>query len=121
MAEQFEVEIEGLDELMRALKEYPNISEPILQKAVETSEHVLMKYTTKENVPWRTGMLCQTFGWEPKRLMARWFPTRKYGVYVNKRNPFMQRILDKSQDEINELFSEAINMISEKVAKKTKL
>ncbi|MFA5080299.1 MAG: hypothetical protein WC472_01600 [Candidatus Paceibacterota bacterium] len=115
-----DVEIKGLKKIQGALKDYPNISEPILQKAVNATGAILNKNTTKENVPWRTGMLCQTFGWEIGKLWTKWFPTRNYGVYVNARNPFMQRILDKSQPDINEVFKNALGKITEEISNQSK-
>lgn len=79
------VEIKNLNELRRALREYPKISEPILQKAVVASGAILAKHTLRKNpVPYRTGFLLQSFRFTTGRLLARWFPTTYYAIYVHE-------------------------------------
>lgn len=81
----FKVEIRGLDELRRALKDYPRISEPILQRAIAGSQAVLAKNTLKDNpVPWKTGNLLESFRFATGKLQARWFPTARYAVFVHE-------------------------------------
>jgi len=77
------VEIKGLEELRRAFREYPKISEPILQRAIVGTQAIFAKHTLKDNpVPWRTGNLLQSFRFESSRLMARWMPTAHYAAFV---------------------------------------
>lgn len=78
----FEVEIKGLKELRQAFRDYPKISEPILQEAIVGTSAVFAKYTTKEVVPWRTGYLTQHWGFTTGRLLARWFPKAAYAPFV---------------------------------------
>ncbi|GIW70324.1 MAG: hypothetical protein KatS3mg101_1071 [Patescibacteria group bacterium] len=79
------VEIQNLKELQRALRDYQKISEPILQKAVVASQAVFAKYTLKNDpVPYRTGFLLQSFRFATGRLIAKWFPTVHYAIYVHE-------------------------------------
>lgn len=77
------VQIQGARELQYALREYPKIAKPILQKAVDATNAVFAKHTLKNNpVPWRTGFLLQSFRFVRGNLQARWFPTAKYAPFV---------------------------------------
>lgn len=78
----FKVEIKGLDKLQNALKNYPKISQPILQQAMDASAAIFAKYTTKSIIPWRTGNLLQSFRHTTGKLQARWGPTVNYAAYV---------------------------------------
>lgn len=83
-ASTFQVKINGLKELQFALKRYPAIAEPILQRAMDGTAAVFAKHTQKENpVPYKTGILLQSFRHKTGRLMARWFPTAKYASFVS--------------------------------------
>jgi len=76
------VEIQGLKELRFALREYPKIARPIIQKAVDATSAVFAKHTLKNNpVPFRTGFLLQSFRFVRGNLQAR-FPTAKYAPFV---------------------------------------
>lgn len=77
------VEIQGIRELRLALREYPKIAMPILQKAVDATSAVFAKHTLKNNpVPFRTGFLLQSFRFVRGNLQSRWFPTAKYAPFV---------------------------------------
>lgn len=77
------VEIKGLEELKRAFREYPKISEPILQRAILATGAIFAKHTLKDDpVPWKTGNLLQTFRFFPGRLSAVWRPTARYAPFV---------------------------------------
>lgn len=77
------VEIKGLAELKRAFKEYPRISEPILQRAIIATQAAFAKHTLKDNpVPWKTGYLLSSFRFSSGRLIGRWGPTAAYAAYV---------------------------------------
>lgn len=69
---------------MNAFKKAPEIVEPTLQKAIVASQALLAKHTTRETVPFRTGTLIRTFQFTSSRLLARWFPTRQYALYVHQ-------------------------------------
>jgi len=82
---QFSVEIKNLDQLTERMRRYPDIAEPILQKAIDASNAVLAKYTRKgDPVPWKTGNLLQSFRYESGRLQGRWYPTANYALYVHE-------------------------------------
>ena len=80
---QFKLEIKGMQGLVRALKQYPAISRPIMQRAFVGMQAVLAKHTLKgDPVPWRTGFLLMSFRFKVGELSARWFPTAAYAPYV---------------------------------------
>jgi len=79
---EIKIEIQGLKELQQSLRDYPKISAPILQRAVKAVPTILLKHTTRETVPWRTGNLAQTFGWEVGQFWSRFFPKANYAVHV---------------------------------------
>ena len=118
------IEIKGLNKITRSLKRYPKISEPIFQRAIEATSAVFAKNTLKDDpVPWRTGLLTQTFEFDPKRLQATWRPTRFYAPYVEfgtrrmTARPFMGKIVEKSTDEVNKLFGQALDQVLRAIAK----
>lgn len=80
---QFKLEIKGMEGLVRALKQYPAISRPVLQRAFVGIQAVLAKHTLKgDPVPWRTGFLLMSFRFKIGELSARWFPTAAYAPFV---------------------------------------
>lgn len=118
------IEIKGLDKITRNIKRYPKISEPIFQRAIEGTAAVFAKNTLKDDpMPWRTGLLTQTFEFTSKRLQATWRPTRFYAPYLEfgTRNmtarPFMGKIVEKSNDDVNKLFGQALDQVLKAVAK----
>ena len=78
------IEIKNLSQLQQTLREYPRISEPILQKAIYASIAILAKHTTRPTVPFRTGRLIQSFVPRFARLQGRWGPTVRYAIYVHE-------------------------------------
>lgn len=82
----FAVEIENLDEVIKALKSYPKVAEKRIQQAVEAGAAEVQKNAVKGVVPWRTGMLCQSFGLGITigRMFARVTPTVEYAIYVHE-------------------------------------
>lgn len=82
---EIEVQIHGLKELRQAFRDYPKISEPVLQKAIVASQFVFQKHNLKDDpTPWRTGNLLQSFRFNFGRLTARYFPTARYSIYVHQ-------------------------------------
>lgn len=80
---QFKLEIQGMQGLVRALKQYPAISRPVMQRAFVGMQAVLAKHTLKQNpVPYKTGFLLMSFRFKVGELSARWFPTAAYAPYV---------------------------------------
>lgn len=85
---QYSVKIKNLRELQAKLKDYPEISEKHLQKAVSKGAAEFHKNATRANVPWKTGNLVQSFGVVLGRLYASVAPNRstpaKYAVFVHE-------------------------------------
>ena len=78
------IKIEGLAELNARIAAYPAISIPILQRAIDGSQALLAKNTTRTNVPWKTGTLLHSFRFTSGYLMARWYPTAAYAAFVEE-------------------------------------
>lgn len=79
-----EIQIKNLPALKKAFRDYPKISEPILQQAIYGSAATLAKYTTRGAVPFRTGRLLQSFIPSFGRLQAKWSPTARYAIFVHE-------------------------------------
>ena len=80
---EISLKIQNLPQLKEALNQYPQISTPILQKAIVGTQIILSKYTKKNDpVPYRTGFLLASFRFQTGQLYARWFPTAKYAAFV---------------------------------------
>lgn len=77
-----EIETPKLKELLFNFKRYSAISEKWIQKAIEASAAELHKAANKQNVPWRTGRLAQSFQVAIGRLFAKVWPTVKYARFV---------------------------------------
>lgn len=108
-------EIKGLKKVQAAIEKAPSVAEPIFQMAIEGTGAIFAKNTQKNNpVPWRTGALTQTFQFNKERLKAIWAPTRYYAIFVHEgtkyitANPFMPKIMKKSEKEVNQLFKQAL-------------
>ncbi len=167
---EFQVEIKGAKELISAMRKYPRIAEPILQRAIDATSAIFGKHTLRNNpVPWRSGNLLQSFRFTRGRLQAKWFPTASYagGVELGTRphmiypvkgsalkwqsggsagyvtaasgrryyrkqegstrfakqvrhpgtkpQPFMQRIVERSQADIDRVFLQAVQLITERL------
>lgn len=81
---EYKVEVKNLNEIKKAFARYPEISEPILQRAIEASQATLAKHTLKHDpIPWITGNLLMSFRFDSGRLWARWYPTAKYASAVH--------------------------------------
>lgn len=147
----FEITIPNLPALRRAFREYPKIAEPIYQKAIVATGFIFQKNNLKDDpTPWKTGNLLQSFRFSTQRLVARYFPTARYAIWVHegtrphkitakgralawegaggmmfaksvqhpgtKANPFMPRIRDKAQPEIQKLMGQAADLVNKKIA-----
>lgn len=77
-----EIETPNLKELLFNFKRYSAISEKWIQKAIEASAAELHKSANKQNVPWKTGRLVQSFQVAIGRLFAKVWPTAKYARFV---------------------------------------
>lgn len=121
------VEIKGLDRLKKSLKQYPKISAPIFERALNATAAVFAKNTLKDDpVPWRTGMLTQTFEFKEatqSRLIASWKPTRIYAPFVEygtrrmAARPFIGKIVEKSRPEIDKLMGQSMDLVTKAIAR----
>jgi len=78
----FNVEILGKDSFLTALETASDNLRASLQSAIGKSTAVLAKYTTSQDVPWKTGNLAQTFIADVGELWASWMPTASYAGFV---------------------------------------
>lgn len=79
----FNVKIEGLSQLTKALSKAPEEIEPIMQEAINKSAVVLATNTDQTTVPFKTGDLIRSF--KPVqigKLFARWYPRVDYARAV---------------------------------------
>ncbi|HVB33717.1 MAG TPA: hypothetical protein VNJ52_05005 [Patescibacteria group bacterium] len=79
---QFEVSIPNLDKLQAALKAYPAIALPILQKAIMGSQAILAKHKVRPIVPFRQGYLLTYWDFRVGTLQAAYSPRATYAPYV---------------------------------------
>ncbi|HEX3721247.1 MAG TPA: hypothetical protein VHV31_00555 [Nitrolancea sp.] len=146
---EFFIQIQGIAQLIAALKDSPAIAAPILQRALTASQAILAKNTNARTVPIRTGFLVNHFQWVMSKLQGYWYPTASYAPLVEfgtrphriepkdkqalywpgadhpvrfvnhpgtRPNPYMERIMAASQDDINATFGQAIQMITRAIA-----
>lgn len=79
----FNIEIQNLPALQKAMRNFSGIASPILQKALQAAEFVFQKNTLKGNpIPWRTGNLLQSFRFGISPFRASWGPTAYYAPFV---------------------------------------
>jgi len=83
MDNNFSVTIENLPKLQSAMRNFPGIAMPILQKALAAAQFIFQKNTLKgDPVPWRTGNLLQSFRFGLSPMQAKWGPTARYAPFV---------------------------------------
>lgn len=130
-----EVKIENLAKLQARLKKSPEISKPIFAKAINFSLAEIVfnardpQFLFKTPRSERTGYLELSFSEAaamvratPEKLQGSIAPTANYAIYVHEGtskispNPFMVRILQKSQVKIDEIFKKALQQVVEKLA-----
>lgn len=81
----FEMTVTGAKDLSLALKRYPQIAKPILDRALVGSQAVFAKHTLKDNpVPYRQGALLASFRFSHGTGWARWYPTAYYARMVEE-------------------------------------
>ncbi len=118
---EINVEIKNLNTLTDRFKRYPEISTPILQKAVNAASVYLGKYSVRGVVPWKSGNLMHSFRLNIGDLQAEWTPTAYYAIFVNngtikqRANPFMQRVRDLAKPEIDKVFENALEKITKEI------
>ena len=114
------IKVQNLNEVKKALSDYPNISKPIVAKAINASLIEIDKNATDENFNFktprgkRTGYLQLSFKYgfqeaTENNLKGTIGPTAKYAIFVHEGtsrgiapNPFMVRIAKKVQPKISE-------------------
>jgi hypothetical protein len=137
-----EVKINGLDRLQRNLKRYPDISRPLLARAInaslaevnkraDDSDGGIFQFATPRMR--RTGFLARSFDFgtrlaTPSNLQGSVGPTVKYALNVHRgisdsgrptrrgANPFMERIARASQSSIQAHFDTALDKITRALA-----
>lgn len=121
------ITIRNRRQLQAAFRRAPNIAERHLQRGIDAAGATLAKNTQRDNpVPWRTGNLLQSFRARSGRLQHRWFPTANYALFLDqgtrfmRPRRFMQKIADKSQRGINEIFNTIAGRITSDIARKGK-
>lgn len=84
MAGTFEVKIEGLSRLIKALEKAPEEIKPVMQEAINKSAAILASNTDRSTVPFKIGDLIRSFKPVDLKtpLTARWFPRVKYARAV---------------------------------------
>lgn len=81
-------------QLKKALHRYPEIAEPLLQRAIRASEATLASHTLKDDpIPWRTGNLLHSFRYKESRLRGHWFPTAPYAKIVDEGGTIPPRVI----------------------------
>ncbi len=120
-----------LNQLSIGMRKAPISTTKLLERTVAAAQFVLQKNTIKNDpVPYDTGFLLMSFRYQQplqgssNRLMARWFPTIQYAVFVDQGTSkqrgqfFMKKIEKKSRPEIERLFDTAARKISTNIIKK---
>lgn len=128
-----QVKIEGLDKIQKAFNNAPQIAGPIFARSINASLFLIQKYAIDEFFQFklprskRTGLLAVTFGLPSngglklataESLSGYIGPTRKYAPYVYygtsrmSPNPFIDRMVDKSVVEVNQVFKDALDQIT---------
>ena len=84
MAEEidFKIDIPNLEDLLAAFTKAPELSGPILQRAIVATNLVFIQRTDEKTVPYKSTMLIHSFRFSAQPLKATWGPTVKYAAYV---------------------------------------
>jgi len=105
-----EVQIKNWDEVQRRWGEAPDVVRDQFQKAIDASLPE-MRSAARRETPVLTGRLKAGIEYESQPLKGVVMSTVYYGVYVHKRNPFMERAIRPSQDIVIQRFQQAIDNI----------
>jgi hypothetical protein len=134
-----EVKIENLDELRRAIRDYPKIANPILADTINASLAIVHQITGNDAIfqfklprAKRTGFLQLSFAQgirlaSPKSLWGSIRPTVHYAPYVYfgtsrgiAPNPYIDRIAKAAEPRIQKFFKQAADRIVSTIAKKSR-
>lgn len=81
----YNVKIIGLDKLVTAFEQSPQVVGPILEESIKKSAAILANHTDADTVPYKTGTLVRSFN--PAKidgLVARWFPRTDYARILDQ-------------------------------------
>lgn len=89
-----EIDKNAAEQLRQAMRRFPEIAEPLLQRAIRASEAVLASHTLKDDpIPYRTGNLLLSFRYKESRLKGHWFPTAPYAKIVDEGGTIPPRVI----------------------------
>lgn len=125
------VEIKNLPKFKQAFAVAPLLTKRWMNKAIKASILEVSKQAVDSNFqfvtprPFRTGLLQQSFkfGLVVRDMYASVGPTVRYAEYVHEgtgritANPFMLRIAEAAQPEIDRHFGKAADNIAEEIAR----
>ena len=124
------IRVEGVRELQSALRQYPELSQRRLQKAVERGVAVVHSLSARHKgiVPVDTGNLSNSFsqGIRIGRLRGRIGPTAKYAQFVNdgtrRMSPrkYMEKLAKQAEPRIKGEVKQAVTDLVEEVDKRAK-
>lgn len=129
------IEVNGLKEIVAAFKNAPSIAAPIFADGINASMAEIHKNSTDENFQFktprslRTGFLEKSFADNitlatPQSLVGRIGPNVEYAnaVYTGifkyftiAPNHFMDRIRDVSQNNVDKIFKDSIDLFTKKL------
>ncbi len=119
------IEIKNLDKIQEAFKKAPEEAKTYFEILLDAIVATLSKNTIRGVVPYDTGTMMNTFEWSKQTLKRYYFPTRHYAPYVYygtsrgiKANPYMERIADRSQSEIDKHIEDTANILIHKIIDK---
>jgi HK97 gp10 family phage protein len=121
---EYQVKIEGLDELQRQFKKSPEITRKRLNEAINRATIILNNYLkTGGIVPVRTGLLRQSIRPVITDLKSTIAPHTHYAIYVHegtykmKARPFLKTAIDDKNNEVQKQFDNAIELIAQDLTK----
>jgi hypothetical protein len=130
----FTIKIEGLQEMVRQLKNYPNIARSQYAKAINTSLGLIAREANDSNFLFRTpralrsGLLERSFQ-KPDKLASPndltgkigpkvWYaPLVYFGTNRTRANPYMDRIAMAAEPAVQRQFKTALDFVVEALAK----
>jgi hypothetical protein len=126
MSKQFEIRIEGLEELQRAVKRNPQKTLTEIKKFIQRG---IAEYKRGIiNNPWRVGMtgggspvltgnLRDTHLTKITSLRGSIYPSAEYAKYVHKNRPWMDYVFENRNPNIERLQDEMMDKIVTDLAK----
>lgn len=126
MADAIVITIKNFEQIKRAFKKAPRITEHHLQNAVVAGLAEIQKKALRPVIPWDTGRLLQSIGEGTTigRLQGSIGPTAEYAIYVNRRRhktggkDFVGQWAKKSEKKVQDRFNKAARNIARDIARK---